>query len=209
MKSKAEVSTAPAAPLPLLGPLEKVFHLLEDFFHSKTSISLSKGIVRALYTIYKNLKLVRFYSIGLCQFATDLKIRLVELKRRLENARMERLEDWKEDDKAMTTTPDPSLKKIFPLLDQTEKVTTTLQQFLATRPHLVHSLPPAIWQALQKMPNDLVLFPDYIGKQLNESKMLLQRIVNFYNQLAEAHRCLGDTDSDLHMDTSNPKICSV
>ena len=189
-------------PPSLLGPLEEIFLSLEELFHSRKSVSLSKGVARALYTIYQNLKVVRVHSIAQCQFATDLKIRMVDLKRQLEEARNNRLETWKDND-VPTSVPEPSLKQIFPVLQQTEKVLTTLQTFVSRKPRLRLSLPPTIWGQLQQMPENLVLFPDHIARQLSESKTLLQRIVVLYNQLAEAHRSLGKVPATVHMDDSS------
>ena len=189
-------------PPSLLGPLEEIFLSLEELFHSRKSVSLSKGVARALYTIYQNLKVVRVHSIAQCQFATDLKIRMVDLKRQLEEARNNRLETWKDND-VPTSVPEPSLKQIFPVLQQTEKVLTTLQSFVSRKPRLRLSLPPAIWEQLQQMPANLVLFPDHIARQLSESKTLLQRIVVLYNQLAEAHRSLGKVSATVHMEDSS------
>uniref|UniRef100_A0A6S8LKE4 Uncharacterized protein n=1 Tax=Amphora coffeiformis TaxID=265554 RepID=A0A6S8LKE4_9STRA len=192
---------AKSPPPSLLGPLEEIFLSLEELFHSRKSLSLSKGVVRALYTIYQNLKVVRVHSIVQCQFATDLKIRMVDLKRQLEEARNNRLETWKDND-VPTNVPEPSLKQIFPVLQQTEKVLTTLQTFVSRKPRLRLSLPPAIWEQLQRMPENLVLFPDHIARQLSESKTLLQRIVVLYNQLAEAHRSLGKVPATVHVEKS-------
>ena len=190
-----------APPPPLLGPLEEVFQLLEDLFHSRKSLSLSKGVVRGLYTIYQNLKVVRVHSIVLVQFSTDLKIRLVDLKRQLEGARHNRLESGSRQDVAkLTATPEPSIKKVFPVLEQTEKVLSTLQKFFLKKPRLRLSVPPALWDQLARMPESLVRFPDHLARQLSECKTLLQRIVVSYNQLAEAHRTLGSIPRTIHVE---------
>lgn len=181
-------------PLPeasLLGPLEEIFHLLECFFHSKRTTSISKSVARGLLTIYQDLKIVRVHAIVQCQFANNLKLRLVELKSQLEDARSNRLHSCTiAKSKTLTSMPDPSLKRVIPVLDETEKILSTLQSFLTKHPRLQLSIPASLWEELQRMPQNLVRFPEHLSKQLNECKTLLQRIVILYNQLAEAHRSL-------------------
>jgi hypothetical protein len=181
----------PPPPASLLGPLEEIFHLLADFVRSKKSPSMSRSVARGLLTIYQDLKIVRVHAIVQCQFANNLKLRWVELKSQLEEVRNNKLQDCRFiTSKTLTSMPDPSLKKVIPVLEETEKIQSTLQSFLSKHPRLQLSIPVALWQELQRMPENLVSFPEHLSKQLNECKTLLQRIVILYNQLGEAHRTL-------------------
>lgn len=186
-------------PPPLLGPLEDIFQVLQELFHSKKPLALSKGVVRALFTIYQNLKVIRVHAIVQCQFANDLKIHLVDLKRQLEAARSNDSSKAASAtaataavsstmDVQMTSTPEPRLKTVFPVLAQTEKVVNTLHQFLVGKPRLRLSLPSGMDTLIERMPDDLRCFPDHLARQLGECKTSLQRIVVLYNQLAEAHK---------------------
>lgn len=188
-KSCQKKTKSASPPPPLLGPLEEVFHLLEELFRSGKSRNISKSVARTFLTIYQNLKIIRVHAIVQCQFANDLKLRLVGLKGQLENARSNRWESKQPSDpRALTALPDPSLKKIIPVLVETEKILSMLQLFMTKQPRLRLSIPTTLLKQLEEMPEDLVRFPDHLSKQLIESKTLLQRIVVLYNQLSEAYR---------------------